>query len=320
MIYRFATLAGAALGIVAALMGSACSDEDKSLVSTPSFSITKGQLDAKLEGMPQSHQELRSLLQQQLIFQYGKDHNITVSDSEIDAQIQQNILSHMTQDQLNQALAQQGMSQSDLRDLMREQIIVKDAIEAQYPVSQAQMQDYLNKNHALLDQPKQVRARHILVGDLATANMIEAKLKAGADFATLAKEYSTDPGTKDKGGELGFFTQGAMVKEFSDAAFSMKVGQISEPVKSPYGWHIIQVEEIKPAVVATMANSESKIKDQMVNAQLQMRAPAFMDGLMSSSKITINDPQFNDIMPSPAPTLMPTTAPAPATPAPSATK
>jgi parvulin-like peptidyl-prolyl isomerase len=129
-------------------------------------------------------------------------------------------------------------------------------------------------------------------------------------FRSLAKQYSSDPGTKDKGGELGFFTQGAMVKEFSDAAYSMKVGQISQPVHSPYGWHIIQVEEIKPAMIANLANSSDKIRQQMDGAQEQVLVPQFMDKLIADAKVSISDPNFSDLFPTPQPTI-PVAPPAP---------
>ncbi len=308
MNYRFATLACAAVGLSASLFLSACSAEDKTVVSTSGYKVTKGELDAKLEAMPVASQVLHSMVQQDLVFQYAKDHNIQVAESDIDAKIA-DIKNRLSDQQLEQALKQQGMTQQDLRDLMREQIIVKDAVDQNLHVSDAQLQDYLNKNHALLDQPKQVRARHILVSTLAQAQMIEGKIKSGGDFAALAKQYSSDPGTKDKGGELGFFTQGAMVKEFSDAAFSMKPGQISQPVHSPYGYHIIQVEEIKPAQVATLANSRQKIKDNMLSSQEQMAIPDFMDKLMADVKVTVNDPTFADAFPSPTPTPAPAASP-----------
>jgi len=309
MNYRFATLACAAMGLSASLLMSACSAEDKTLVTTDGGAkITKGELDAKLEAMPVAHQVLHSMLQQDLVFQWAKDHNISVTDAEIDGKINE-IKQRLSDQQLGDALKQQGMSQQDLRDLMREQLIVKKAVDQNLKLSDAQMKDYLAKNHALLDQPKQVRARHILVSNLTTANVIEAKLKSGGDFAALAKQFSSDPGTKDKGGELGFFTQGAMVKEFSDVAFGMKVGAISQPVHSPYGWHIIQVEEVKPASVATLANSEQKIKDQMLSSQEQTAVPAFIDKVTNGAKLTVSDPQFSDMLPSPSPTMA---APAPA--------
>ena len=88
-----------------------------------------------------------------------------------------------------------------------------------------------------------VKAKHILVKEAATAAEVKAKLDAGGDFAELAQEYSTDPGSKRRGGDLGWFTPERMVKPFSDAAFSMEIGAISPPVESKFGFHIIQVDD-----------------------------------------------------------------------------
>ena len=94
---------------------------------------------------------------------------------------------------------------------------------------------------------QEVRARHILVATEDEAKAIEAALKKGADFATLAKEKSKDPGAAE-GGDLGYFTKDQMVPEFAEVAFKLDKGQISDPVKTQFGWHIIKVEDkrIKP--------------------------------------------------------------------------
>ena len=107
---------------------------------------------------------------------------------------------------------------------------------------------------------EEVHARHILVATEDEAKEIEAELKKGADFATLAKEKSKDPGAAD-GGDLGYFTKDQMVPEFADAAFKLDKGQISDPVKTQFGWHIIKVEDkrTKPTPTFDEVKASSRI-------------------------------------------------------------
>jgi parvulin-like peptidyl-prolyl isomerase len=120
-----------------------------------------------------------------------------------------------------------GISEATLRSAYENQLLrdkLLEAITAETPRTE-----------------EQVWARHILVADKNKAGTVLARLKRGSDFGELAKESSTDTGSGEKGGDLGWFGRGAMVAEFENAAFSMKIGEISEPIKSQFGYHIIQV-------------------------------------------------------------------------------
>lgn len=111
-------------------------------------------------------------------------------------------------------------------------------------INSAQVEAYYTKHKLDFSTPETRVARHILVSDAETANTIKAELDGGADFAALAEKYSKDPLTKSKGGDLGAFERDDMVGAFSDAAFSLEVGNISDPVKTPFGYHIIEVTQI----------------------------------------------------------------------------
>ena len=107
----------------------------------------------------------------------------------------------------------------------------------------------------------EVHARHILVPDEAEAKKIAAEAKAGGDFAAMAKAKSKDPGAAN-GGDLGFFKRDQMVPEFATAAFALKPGEISSPVKSPYGWHVIKVEERRQAPPPSFEESAEELREQ----------------------------------------------------------
>lgn len=150
-----------------------------------------------------------------------------------------------------------------------------EAFEAMAAVSEEDVRTYFDLNEQDFATPKKVKARHILfqVEPNAEPEVIEgtrkraadvlAQVRSGKDFAELAKEYSDDPGSREKGGDLGFFTRDRMVKPFSDAVFTMKSGEISDLVRTPFGWHIIKVEEIQEAKEPVLAEVSKQIEAKL---------------------------------------------------------
>jgi peptidyl-prolyl cis-trans isomerase C len=116
----------------------------------------------------------------------------------------------------------------------------------------------------------EVHARHILVSDEATAKKIIAELKKGGDFAALSKQYSKDPGASAQGGDLGFFKKTDMVPEFADAAFALKDKEITPaPVKTQFGWHVIQTLERRTTQPPSFEQQRDEIRQKMVQAAVQ---------------------------------------------------
>lgn len=130
------------------------------------------------------------------------------------------------------------------------------------------------KDQAGKPPEEEVRARHILVANEADAKKLIAELNKGADFATLAKQNSTDPGGKD-GGDLGFFKKDDMVPEFAAAAFALKPGEITQtPVHTQFGWHVIKVEERRAAPPATFDQAKDELRQKMVQEGVQQAVAA----------------------------------------------
>jgi len=147
-------------------------------------------------------------------------------------------------------------------------------------VSETEAKDYYERHKEEFTSPKKVRARHILVRTEEEAEKIQERLKKGENFAELAKKYSIDHTTAARGGELGFFSYKEMVKPFSEVAFSLKPGEISPIVKTPFGFHIIQVEEVKPA----RQKSYEEVKDQIKGKLLREKQQKAFDELVANLK------------------------------------
>jgi foldase protein PrsA len=313
------------VGLAGLLMGTflaACSGGG-AVATVNGQPVTRSDFDLRLEQSPMGRTVLQQLVQETLIDQYAKNNNITVSDAEIDARENQ-IKANFPTGSWEEMLKARGLTETDVRNALREQLVLDKALSKDVTVTPAQIKDYFDKNHASFDKPEQVSARHILVPNLALANQIEADLKAGQNFADLAKKYSTDPGSKDKGGDLGEFRRGQMVPQFDKYAFSAPVGQISPPIKSPFGYHIIQVESRTPGTKATLASATPQIIETLRQQQEAPLIQPFLQGLQQKATIVVNDPEFQGLFATPAPPAVPATpagnASSAASPAPAATK
>jgi len=146
-------------------------------------SISHAELDNKLEGSPAARGVLQNMVMSALIDQYAQQHHITVSQDEIN-KVEDQYKAKYPGDQWNELLKARSLSEQDVQDLIRRQLIIDKAVGSNIQVSDKQIKAYFDKNRAQFDKPAEARARHILVPDLKTAQKVEADLKAGKDFAT----------------------------------------------------------------------------------------------------------------------------------------
>jgi peptidyl-prolyl cis-trans isomerase C len=265
----------------------------KKIVTFEGGSVTQGELDklAEQSGFGSLHKDdpqYKAAVQQimpqlvgiEIAKAYAQEHNITVSDEEVDQEIAK--LKEQVGDQarssgqdlsnqeaFEQALKQNNITEDQLRESFRETLPVKkvqDRVAGNAEPSEEEIQNYYEKNkEAQFTTPAQRCVRHILFNkdQKQKAEEVKQQLEDGGDFAKLAKENSQDPGSAAKGGDLGCFGKGETVPEFEQAAFGAEQGEIVGPIQTEFGYHILQVTDIKPEQTRPLREVESQIKSQL---------------------------------------------------------
>lgn len=211
-----------------------------------------------------------------------------------DEQVQEELdkLKDQVGEEYEQVIEMQGLTEEDLEKDIRNSLLQEAAITEGIEVSDEEIETYYNRMNT------EVEARHILVEDEETANEVEEKLENGEDFGELAEEYSTDESSAVNGGELGFFTVGTMVPEFEDAAFTMDVGEVSEPIQSDYGYHIIEVTDKKESEeeIGTLEENEADIRRTLVERKINPEeAMEKMNSIIDEAEIDIKVKELEDI-------------------------
>jgi peptidyl-prolyl cis-trans isomerase C len=182
------------------------------------------------------------------------------------------------------------------RRALRDAFFDANIIEA---VTDADAKKIYDEKIVELKPEQEIHARHILVPTEAEAKEVAERLKKGEDFATVAKEKSKDENAE--GGDLGFFTRGQMLKPFEDAAFALDVGQVSDPVQTQFGWHIIEVEEKRDQPPPTY----DQVKDAIIAQLVQQKAQEVVTGLRDSAKIEVVDAELKKSMDATTPDGLP---------------
>ncbi|KJR47935.1 Foldase protein PrsA precursor [Desulfosporosinus sp. I2] len=239
--------------------------------------------DQGKQALPQiKSQLLDRMIEGKLIAQEVKKSSLNPEDAKVKEQediIKKNIGDETT---FQDTLKQQGMTESELRNFLA----VYEKVTGEVKVSDAEIKTFYDQNISNYSQPESVKARHILVKTEEEANAIIVQLKAGADFVQLAKEKSIEPGAKDSGGDLGTFTKGKMVPEFETAAFSQKVGAFSTtPVKTEFGYHVIQVEAHTPAAAPDFEKVKAQVSQDALNQAKDTKFQTYFDELRKNAKI-----------------------------------
>ena len=290
---RSLALAAAALAAVT-LVAAGCGGSDEvptnAVAVVDGSSITRASLDdlltrAKLSYAAQKRsfpkagtseyqtlqtQAVAYLVQRQEYASEAEKLGIHVKDTQIAKKVDQVRKQYFSDNQAKfvQGLKAQGYTEATLREEIRSQLLTEgiyDKVTAAAKVTDADVKSYYAKNKANYSVPESRAVRHILVKTKAEADRIRAELVSGGDFAALAKANSLDPGSKDQGGKLTV-SKGQTVPPFDKAAFSLETNEVSQPVKTQFGYHIIQpLAAVKAGSVTPLSQVQDQIRTQLVS-------------------------------------------------------
>jgi parvulin-like peptidyl-prolyl isomerase len=231
-------------------------------------------------------QILSSLVQRTQLEQKAPSLGVKVTDDQVQKQLDNLKKQYFGGDEKKYLaeLKRQCVTDEEVRNDLRANLLsnaVFKKVTAAATVTDAQIKDYYDGHREVYTTPQTRVVRHILVAakDKALADKLYAQLKGGADFATLAKKYSIDPGSKSQGGELTI-TRGQTVPEFDKTAFALATGQLSKPIKTQFGWHIIQAEKpAKPRQSTPFKQVKESIRQQLLQQKRNDALQSWLDAL-----------------------------------------
>jgi parvulin-like peptidyl-prolyl isomerase len=274
-----------ALTLGLSLLLTGCSSD--AIATVNGQPISRSAFLDRLQRGPAARDLLGRMVEQALLDQYARQHGIVVTAADVDAREAQT-KALFPRGSWDAMLKARGLSESEIRAALREQLIMDPVFANEVHVAPAQIKEYFAANHARFDTPARVSARYVRLPTLTLANRIEAEFKAGQSFATLAAVRE--------------IARGQMGPAFDAYAFSAPIGRISPPIRSPSGYDVIEVESRVPGTKATLAEVEPLIAEQLREREEAPKSVPFLQKLTQQASIVVNDPDFAGLF-TPAPSV-----------------
>ncbi len=260
-----------ALALAAALAISGCSGKQEVLAKAGKFKITKEDLEKSFRSPMFESADKEFEAKKQRVEKMAEDKLII--SAAYDAGLDKN-------EAVVKALDEEAAKRNRVMKALQE-VVINDKIGE---ITDAEVNDIYERYKT------KVHAMHILVKDQKLADSLYAAISSGADWNALAAQFSQDPSNKDRGGDLGFFGPAMMVKEFEDAAYALNAGEVSKPVKTQFGFHLIKLVEKAPnEQVQPLADMKDKLKETVKRAKAQKLAQDFVEGIKSKANFQFNE-------------------------------
>ncbi len=250
-------------------------------------------------------QALDSLVSSELLYQASQAAKITVTDESVSRELQGLQGKFPSEQEFSRYLQDQGITRDQVKERIRRNLatdqLVKQEVDATVKVSDQEITDYFQKNKERMRRPEAVKLAEIFVrSDPKAAAEVRAKSRqkiesllkevhSGKDFATLARQFSESPDAKD-GGDMGFVTRTGTLPVLAEAAFKLKVGEVSDVVESAFGFHILKVTDKRSAGEVTLAEAKPQISNFLFQQKEREALNAYLSKLKAGAKIEILAP------------------------------
>ena len=245
-------------------------------------------------------QILDRMIESELLYQESRKQGVQIEPETVDQQFNEIKQRFASEEEFAKAIDQMDMTEAGVRAQIKRGLaineLVKTRIADKIEVTEEESRSFYDSHPELFKQPEQVKASHILIkvepdaeAEKKTAagkkiEQIQARLEKGEDFATLARENSEGPSAA-KGGDLGYFKRGTMVKSFEDAAFALEVNQVSDVVETTFGYHLIKVFDKKPEQTTAYTEVKGDLQKHLKQQKLKLEVDTYLDGLRKTATI-----------------------------------
>ncbi|MFH1400433.1 MAG: peptidylprolyl isomerase [Nanoarchaeota archaeon] len=282
-------------------------EDEQVIVIVNGYPLTQAAIDQEYDSLPVYQRQLvtkdqfvSQMIDDILLLQEASANGYSMTDAEVDASLDDLLARNdLSMTQLSESLAAQGISVDQFKEAFRRRLVVtsllNDTLLSNIDISDKDVETFYNDNLDQFIVGPQVDARHILVETEEEAQSIRDEIIAGADFGEVAAAKSIDPSAAQNLGDLGYFGKGQMVPQFEDAAFSLKVGEISDPVPTQFGWHIIEVLDRTEEAVLPLDDVREQIRQSLAMQRTQDALTLYLAQLRSKADIihteNIDEPQ-----------------------------
>lgn len=268
------------------LAAAARAQGDAPLVKVNGAAITRAMV-ADRAWQKSANAALGELVDEALIVQAAAAVKLSPDQKEVDARLARIRAQFADQETFSGRLAATGTTLEALRaqlgdQVLREQLVIKAK---GLKVSDAEAKEFFESNREKLGTPEAWRLRHLLVATEKEANDFLVAIRAGAEFARLAASVSQDASTRERGGDLGFITKGMLQPDIEKVALSLKPGEVSAPIKTELGFHLLKLEEIRPSKPASYKDVQAELKASLLADKVAKAWPGYLQELREKAKV-----------------------------------